>query len=198
MRCLPLLSQVIPFALALLLAGTSHGGEAPPDPAITVYGTLNPDAPAELEVFAFLVGKWVGTGKFRDAAGKYTEYELEWIGRYMLDGMAIADEIRMAGAQGGGVQGISFRHFDADREGWTVEYLNFVRSFLRKQVSPGVGSVTRDGERVTIAQAGPNGSLSRELFTVRDGEHFTYSLDFSQDGGQTWDGNVVMELERQE
>ncbi len=198
LRSPSVLLRIIPVVL-LFLAGTVRAADAAPDPAMTVYGTLNPAAPAELEVFAFLVGSWAGTGKFRDAAGKYTDYDVEWIGRYVLDGMAIADEIRMPGPGGSAVQGISFRYFDANRKGWTVEYLNVVRSFVRKQVSPGSGEVTRDGMRVTIAQAGPDRTLARELFTVRDPDHFSYSLDFSQDGGQTWDeGNVVMELERKE
>ncbi|NIR58034.1 MAG: hypothetical protein GWO02_00180, partial [Gammaproteobacteria bacterium] len=45
-----------------------------------------------MSVFSFLVGKWEGAGKTRLPDGSYAEYPVTWIGRYILDGTAIADE----------------------------------------------------------------------------------------------------------
>ena len=62
------------------------------DPSKTTYGERSPRAPRELDVFAFLIGTWDGTGRTRLPDGKVAEYPVAWIGRYILDGMAIADE----------------------------------------------------------------------------------------------------------
>jgi hypothetical protein len=35
------------------------------DPTRTSYGEINPAAPVELQAFAFLIGKWDGTGSTR-------------------------------------------------------------------------------------------------------------------------------------
>jgi hypothetical protein len=50
-------------------------------------------------VFAFIVGKWQGTGTTRLPDGKVAEFAVSWIGRYILDGNAIADEVHSCGAR---------------------------------------------------------------------------------------------------
>jgi hypothetical protein len=184
------------FAVTIFMTSPAICAEPAPDPAMTTYGAANPEAPRELATFAFLVGTWAGTARNQDAEGRYTEYAFEWIGRYVLDGMAIADEMRVPG---GAVQGMSLRAFDADRRKWVIEYLNFNRSFLRKQVNAEYGDVTQDGTQITITQPGPGAALARERYTIVDATHFTYSMDMSQDGGQTWDeGLVMMEMQKEE
>lgn len=192
-------SRIVLFSLTLglLPAGATYGADPAQDPAVTIYGTLNPAAPAELATFSFLVGKWTGTGRYRDAEGKYTDFGVLWIGRYALDGMAIADEIRLPEAEGSRVQGLTLRFFDPVSKTWTVEFLNFVRSFLRKQTNASSGAVIQAGPKVTVAQSGPEGAPGREVYTVVDAKHFTYSMDVEKDG--VWDeGLVTMQLERQE
>ena len=192
------LARIAGFALALLCAGPGSAAEAVPDPDITTYGTLNAAAPPELATFAFLVGTWSGTARARDAEGQSTEYQFDWIGRYALDGRAIADEMRMSAAEGGAIQGMSLRYFDRDAQSWVVEFLNFNRAFLRQQVNSTKGSVTREGNRITVHQGAPGGQ-GREVYTLVAADHFTYSMDRSQDGGQTWDeGIVLIDMKRQE
>ena len=69
-------------------------------PAVTTYGERNAHAPDGLSAFAFLVGKWEGMGKVRLADGKSAEFAVFWIGRYVLDGMAIADEFHLLAPDG--------------------------------------------------------------------------------------------------
>lgn len=198
-RSHPVPARIAGFLLmsSLLLAGTTYAADPPQDPAVTIYGTLNPAAPAELAAFSFLVGKWTGTGKYRDAQGKSTDFGVLWIGRYALDGMAIADEIRRPEADGAGIDGLTLRFFDPTSKTWTVEFLNFSRSFLRKQANASAGSVVKEGTKVTVFQSGPEGKPGREVYTVVDADHFTYSMDVEEDG--VWnEGLVTMELERQE
>jgi hypothetical protein len=198
LRSRPLLSKIALVAIKLALAGTVCGAEPMNDPAVTQYGTLNPAAPAELATFAFLVGKWTGTATYRDPEGKLTNYELQWIGRYTLNGMAIADEMRVPESEGGRVQGLGLRYFDPATKTWAVEFLNFVQGFVRKQVNAEVGAVIKEGSTVTIEQTGPGGAPGREVYTLVDANHFTYRMDFSKTDGSWDEGIVTMGLERKE
>ena len=199
LRSPSILSRAMVVAMTIFFSNPGRGAEAMPDRAITTYGVLNPAAPAELGMFAFLIGKWTGTARSRNPDGTYSEYQFDWIGRYALDGMAIADEMRMAAAQGGAIQGMSLRYYDSGRKQWAIEFLNFSQSFLRRQVGSEWGEVTQEGSRITINQDGPGGSPGREVYTLIDADHFTYSMDFAQDDGQTWDeGIVTIDMKREE
>jgi hypothetical protein len=157
-----------------------------PQTAITPYGQKSSQAPARLDVFSFLVGKWKGTRKTEAADGSAVQFEWTWIGRYILDGMAIADEIHALAPDGSAYLGISIRHFDTKQDSWIIEYLNVSNSFLRRQVNPRSGSVSvKDGTVVVVSEDGQ--TRIRECYRVSDPNHFTYSTDLSHDAGRTWE-----------
>ena len=79
------------LVLVALHAATTEGVVAQ-EAAVVPYGVRNSAAPVELDAFSFLVGKWKGVAKVRLENGRDAEYDVIWIGRYVLDGMAIADE----------------------------------------------------------------------------------------------------------
>jgi hypothetical protein len=168
------------------------------DPSKTTYGEISSSAPKELRVFSFLVGKWGGTGKTKLPNGSTAEFPVTWIGRYILDGTAIADEMHAPAPDGSPYLGISLRQYDPDRKTWIVEYLNVSGSFLRKQVNATAGSVEVSGRNVTVASESP-GVRIREHYLVPDDSNFTYRLDVSNDGGHTWNtGQIEMTLRRME
>jgi len=168
------------------------------DPSRTSYGERNPGAPNELGVFSFLVGTWQGQGKVKLADGNSAEFPVSWIGRYILDGTAIADELHSVTPDGGPYLGISLRQYDARQKTWVVEYLNVSGSFLRKQVNGGAGSVTVDGRNVTVVSESP-GTAVREHYLVADHDNFVYRLDVSTDGGRRWnEGQMEMTFRRTE
>jgi len=169
------------------------------DVSKTTYGERNPSAPNELAVFSFLIGKWQGTGKVRLPDGKVAEFGgASWIGRYVLDGTAIADESHGAYPDGRPFLGISLRQYDASRKTWIVEFLNVSESFLRKQVNRGSGSVDVDGRNVTVNSESPGISI-REHYLVADHDNFVFRLDVSTDGGRSWnEGQIEMTFRRAE
>ena len=169
------------------------------DVSKTTYGERNPGSPNELEAFAFLVGKWQGTGRTRLPDGKVAEFGgVTWIGRYILEGTAIADEAHGAYPDGRPFLGISLRQYDASRKTWIVEFLNVSESFLRKQVNRGSGSVEVDGQNVTVNSGSPGISI-REHYLVADHDNFVFRLDVSTDGGRSWnEGQVEMTFRRAE
>ncbi len=65
------------------------------------------------KLFSFLVGKWSGSGKTRLPDGNHAQWDgATWIGRYVLNGMAIADEFHSLTPDGKPYLGISLRYFD--------------------------------------------------------------------------------------
>jgi hypothetical protein len=163
------------------------------DPAITTYGERNPQAPKELDLFSFLVGKWSGGGRTRLQNESYVEWEgATWIGRYILNGMAIADELHAPGPDGKLGLGITLRYYDTNHDSWIVEFLNVSNSFLRRQVNPRSGFVRHDAGSVAVI-SDDGQTQFRETYRVPDQSHFTYAADVSSDGGRTW-GPVLFEI----
>ncbi len=185
MRAIAVIGRLFVVLIAALAidAGTARFTMAA---AITTYGERNPQAPDELKLFSFLVGKWNGTGKTRLADGSHAQWEgATWIGRYVLNGMAIADEFHAPAPDGKPYLGISLRHFDAKQGSWIIEYLNVSNSFLRRQVNPQAGSVSVDADTVVVISEDAQTRI-RESYRVTDRNHFTYSMTMSDDGGRTW------------
>jgi hypothetical protein len=170
----------------------------PVDQSKTTYGEKNSSAPKELDVFSFLIGKWQGTGKTRLPDGKVVEFGgVSWIGRYVFDGTAIADEGHAPYPDGRPGLGITLRQYDAARKTWIVEFLNVSESFLRKQVNGRSGSVEVEGRDVRVVTDGP--TRSRENYHVVDQDNWIYRMDLSTDGGRSWsEGLVEMTFRRSE
>ena len=160
------------------------------DPSKTIYGERSPRAPRELDVFAFLIGKWDGRGRTRLPDGKVAEYPVAWVGRYILDGTAIADEARAPNPDGTPFLGITFRQYDQNRKTWVIEFLNVSESFLRRQVHHGTGSVAVSGRTVTVTSESP-GVVVREHYVVPDADNWVYRLDSSNDGGRSWNEGAI-------
>jgi hypothetical protein len=168
-------------AAALAITTVTGRNAVAAEPAITTYGERNPEAPAELDLFSFLVGKWSGRKRLADG----NDAEWTWIGRYVLNGMAIADELH-ASADGKQYLGITIRHFDPNHDSWIVEFLNVSNSFLRRQVNASSGSVSREVDSVVVISEDAQTRI-RERYRLVDQNQFTYTLDQSQDAGRSWD-----------
>jgi hypothetical protein len=191
--------QRVVCLLAVLAIGVTTARHSMSEPAITTYGERSANAPRELGAFAFLVGKWEGGGTAKTADGKTFEFGgVTWIGRYVLSGMAIADEIHGSTPDGKPAFGISLRQYDAVSKAWIVEFLNVSNSFLRRQVNASSGAVKVDGATVVVIGEAPD-TWGRETYRVESHDRFTYTFDLSNDGGRTWNvGQVEMSFSRKE
>ena len=163
------------------------------DPTKTTYGERNQNAPKELDVFSFLIGTWEGKGKTKLDDGKVAEYTVTWIGRYILDGTAIAEDLHSQAPDGSSYLGVNLRQYDRNRKTWTIEYLNVSSSFLRKLVNSRAGSVTVHGRTVTVAGESPG---YRERYEVVDGDNWVFRVDTSNDGGKSWDEKQEIRFQR--
>jgi uncharacterized membrane protein YjjB (DUF3815 family) len=186
-------TTVASAGLAFMVMSVAMSAQQPTsavDESKTIYGEKSARAPRELDAFAFLIGTWKGTGRSRLPDGKYAEYPMGWVGRYILDGTAIADEGHGVFPDGKPALGITFRQYDAARATWVIEFLNLDASFLRRQVRIGVGSVIVNEKNVTVVSGGP-GIAIREHYLVRDRDHWVYRMDVSNDDGKTWNESSI-------
>ena len=188
----------IPSLVAAIGLSITSSHAPASQPAITTYGERNAQAPGQLGLFSFLVGKWQGAGKTKLANGSYAQFSgVTWIGRYVLNGMAIADEFHASTPDGKAYLGISLRQFDTTHKSWVIEYLNVTNSFLRRQVNPLSGSVVQKADTVVVI-SGDGPAQFRESYRVTDKGHFTYSADTSRDAGRSWDPSIEISMVRVE
>jgi hypothetical protein len=182
-------------SLGMLLIGSARPAlaEVAPAsaPAVTPYGSRSPAAPAELDLFAFLIGKWEGTAKVRKPDGTMADGgKITWTGRWVLDGSAIADEGQATGPDGRPYFGVSLRRYDRQARAWTVEFINVTANFIRRQVNPRSGSVKRQGDTVVV-EAADGDRVAREFYEVLSHDRFVYRIDLSKDHGKTWDTGAI-------
>jgi len=112
------------------------------------FGRPNPNAPAALSRFAFLIGKWRCEAKLKSADESWQTLEAAWLGRFILDGYAIADEYRMMSSSGELiVLGMNFRTYDAVKRTWNIRWLNGLAGDWTDLMSEQLGGVKVDGKR---------------------------------------------------
>jgi hypothetical protein len=120
------------------------------------FGRPNPNAPAALSRFAFLIGKWRCEARVRLADGAWQNLQGAWIGRFILDGYAIADEYRMTGSSGGLiVLGLNLRTDDATKGTWNMKWLNALAGTWVDLGSEELGGVSFDGQSIFYALKEP-------------------------------------------
>jgi hypothetical protein len=106
------------------------------------FGKLNPKAPSELSRFAFLIGKWRFEAKVKLPGGKSHLFQGTWVGRFILDGHAIADEYRMMDMSGSlVVLGLNLRAYDPNKQTWNIKWLNGLTGTWTDLTPPELGGL---------------------------------------------------------
>ena len=158
----------------------------------------NPKAPAELSRFAFLIGRWNCEAKLKLADGEWQTFQATWMGRFILDGYAIADEYRMTNSSGELiVLGMNIRTYDAARKIWNIRWLNALGGTWTDLASAELGGVRFDGESISYAFKEPVAAqaYTRAIYENISQTHFTWRGDKSDDG-KTWSEFMVVECYR--
>jgi hypothetical protein len=164
------------------------------------FGEPNPNAPAELSRFAFLIGRWRCEAKFKPADGDWQTFEAMWFGRFILEGYAIADEYRMTDSTGALiVLGLNLRTYDAARQTWNIKWLNAVAGTWTDLVSEELGGAMFDGTSVSYVFKEPmaDHAYTRATYTNISKTHFTWRGEKSDDG-KSWKEFMVVECYRNE
>jgi hypothetical protein len=190
LAAVPLLAGSVP-----LMAAIEEGSMAQSDQN---FGRLNPKAPIELSRFAFLVGKWQCEANLMSVNGAWQIFKAAWLGRYILDGYAIADEYRMLGSSGDLiVLGMNFRTYDAVKRTWNIRWLNGLAGDWTDLVSEQLGGVKVDGSSIIYAFKEPvaGHAYTRATYMARSETHFTWRGEKSDDG-KSWSEFMIVEAHR--
>ena len=189
--------------LWLLIGATRPGAAAPEDnqsmdPVKQEFGKPNPKAPAALSRFAFLIGRWRCEARVSSANGEWQTLQATWLGRFILDGYAIADEYRMTGSSGELiVLGMNLRTYDATKQIWNIKWLNALAGTWVDLGPEELGGVTFDGQSIIYAFKEPVAAhaYTRASYTNISEKHFTWRGEKSDDG-KTWSEFMVLEAYR--
>ena len=158
-----------------------------------------------LSHFAFLIGEWRLEAKFKSPKGEPQTFQGTWIGRYILDGRAIADEYRMLGADGEIlVLGMNFRVYDAAKQAWNIKWLNALEGTWMDLTSEEFGGAKFEGQSVSYtfrepigASGGWTAAYTRATYTSISPTFFTWRGDKSDDRA-TWQEFMLVECRRKE
>jgi hypothetical protein len=159
------------------------------------FGKPNPNAPAALSRFAFLIGKWRCAARVRSANGESRTFDATWLGRFILEGYAIADEYRMTGSAGELiVLGMNFRSYDPTKQIWNIKWLNALTGTWTDLGREELGGVSFDGPSVSYVFEEPMAAhaYTRATYTNISKSHFTWRGEKSEDR-KTW--SEFMEVE---
>ncbi len=149
--------------------------------------------------FDFLMGSWrVHNRVLRKQPTGRTEWE-EWeatsVARPLLDGLGNEDEFRAD--YGAGFVAMSFRFFNPETRLWSIYWVD--SRYCGVLGPPVFGSFTGDGgvfEGTDTFEGKPY--LVRYCWSGVTTPTPKWEQSFSEDGGETWDLNWVMEFTRME
>jgi hypothetical protein len=159
------------------------------------FGKPNPQAPPALTQFAFLIGAWRCQVKVSLDDGDWQTFEATWVGRYILDGYAIADEYRMTGPSGKPiVLGMNLRAYDPVRQMWNMHWLNALAGTWTDLGPEELGGVKFDRRSISYVFKEPmaDHAYTRATYTDISPTHFTWRGEKSDDG-KTWSEFMVIE-----
>jgi hypothetical protein len=162
------------------------------------FAKPNPHAPVELSRFAFLIGRWSCEAKVKSGKGEWQTFPATWLGRFILDGYAIADEYRMTDSSGEViVLGMNFRTYDASQQMWHIRWLNALAGTWVELGSEELGGVQFDGQSVRYLFKEPVAAhaYTRATYTNISKTHFTWRGEKSDDR-KVWSDFMVVEAYR--
>jgi|GEM_PF-1018518 len=195
------LAGLLLTALALLIGPARPAAAAENDPMDQVdqnFGKLNPNAPAALSQFAFLVGSWRCEARLKSASGEWQTFQATWLGRFILDGYAIADEYRMTSSSGELiVLGLNLRTYDPAKQIWNIKWLNALAGTWVDLGPEELGGVKFDGQSIIYSPKEPVAAhaYTRATYTNISKTRFTWRGEKSDDG-KTWSEFMVVEAYR--
>ncbi len=146
------------------------------------FGAPNPDAPAEIEQFAFMVGNHRVEAHVWTEDGWSEEYfEAEWHGRWGLDGMAIVDEWHGVVFSPDIPQnlGVNVRVYDEETGRW-----NMVWQQTQNSESQVLQAEMRDDGYLHMWRVYPDGPEPKSLFfeVIDDGHWVRFDHTILEDG----------------
>jgi hypothetical protein len=152
------------------------------------FGVRNPNAPAELDRLAFLIGEWRCDARLLGENGSWQSFRAEWVGRLGLDGYAVADEFRLIDGAGKLlVLGFNLRTYDPSRKRWNMRWLHALEGSWTDLAPEEFGGVQFNGRSFSYVFREPmvQRAYTRATYTPDSESQFTWKGERSNDR-TTW------------
>lgn len=164
------MKHALPLATVLLCAALCSGlpraaaaqstapafGTYEPSPAHP-FGRLNPDAPPELQQFAFMIGAFDCIDQIRQQDGSWLEFPAVWNAFYFLDGHGIQDKYWAPTFSTSNI-----RIFDPEKGTWMVTF------FKMPGYQSGVWEGVQEGETMVMRQGGQTTGSGLTFYNITD------------------------------
>lgn len=159
----------------------------------------HPDAPPELALFAFLIGVWKCDGKVKTEDGIWQPFTAEWVGSYILDGSAIADEFRAIWPDGSlFMHGQNIRIFSTEEKMWRMKWIDSMKGDVLKMGCPELGGVKVSNGSITFHVPHNEGELLRSCYSNITDQLFTWRGAMLGEDGETWEEMMAIDARRVE
>ena len=127
-----------------------------PNPAFP-FGRMHPDAPPELEQFAFMVGEFDCIDEIRQQDGSWIKFRAIWNARYFLNGFGIQDEYWTPQFFTSNI-----RIFDPAAAKWRVTF------FRMPGYQSGVWEGVQEGDRLIMRQGGRTSGPGLTFYNITE------------------------------
>lgn len=166
----------------------------------TKFGMRNPNAPAELDRLAFLIGEWRCDARFLGEDGSWQKFRAEWVGRFALDGYAVADEFRLLDGAGRLlVLGLNLRTYEPARKKWYMRWLQALEGSWTDLAPEEFGGAQFNGRSFSYIFREPmvRHAYTRATYTPDSESQFTWKGERSNDR-TTWSEFMEIVAHREE
>lgn len=173
-------------------------------PSLHPYGQRHPDAPPELDQFDCFIGVWRTTSHAYVNNQWFSGWQATWVWTYAFGGFGIKDLFFHAQEDlpppmatfGRDTHLMTTRVYDPTIKEWRVHWMSNFSGF-QGNPSGGTYRATYENGRIIMRSPTKDGQpLSRIVFSnIRDSS-FTWTPEFSEDGGQTWNSTQRVEAKR--
>jgi hypothetical protein len=174
------------LALALVMAAPGLAQDAPAAPPIqfqpdpdSPIATRNPDGPAQLAEFDFVIGDWDVSITIALQDGREMTYDARWHNHWILDGMMVMQEWR-----GPYATGAEFRSFNVQSGRW--EGYNIYPGAPRGWRSTTAAMTGGDMAIIIEGLDAQGPMLNRETYTDISADSFRMYSEISRDEGVSW------------
>jgi hypothetical protein len=144
--------------------------------------------------FDFLMGRWTVHNRYLKKRGsdEWEEFEATSIARPLLDGLGNEDEFRTD--HGGGFIGMAFRFHDPEKDRWSIYWADTRRPGV---LDPPRFGAFADGVGVFQGEDTFEGQpiLVRFIWSRTTTGRPRWEQAFSDDDGDTWETNWIMDFE---
>ena len=156
------------------------------------------EIPAGAKDFDFIHGAWSVKNKFLKERLKqcdeWIEFDADFENFPILQGMGNIDRF-ITDRQGTTFEGVSIRFFNPTTELWSIYWVDTNRPGVLED--PMLGKFVDGRGEFFSSEAFEGREIKvRFLWTLQDESHARWEQAFSEDDGQTWEVNWVMEFTR--